>query len=121
MTEDSECLYLTAAGEGTIAEALAMWRAVAARLETSSVFRILFENRIAPPKQPDTTMLGYDFALEFLKIRWKPEVVIAVVCTPERYNDMVFTLEVIMNRSQLVGQAFTDFDEAERWLKAQRV
>jgi hypothetical protein len=116
ITECSDVLCVKATGEGTIAEALAMWRRIAAQINVLPLRHILFENHLAPPRQPETTMIGYDFALEFLNTSWKPGVIIAVVCTPERYDDMKFTLEVIMNRSPLEGRVFTDLVAAKRWL-----
>lgn len=116
ITECSDVLCVTATGEGTIAEALAMWRKVAAQINALPLRHILFNNYLASPKQPETTMIGYDFALKFLTIPWKPGVIIAVVCPLERYDDMKFTLEVIMNRSHLEGKVFTDLAAAKRWL-----
>lgn len=116
ITECSDVLYVQATGEGTIADALAMWRRIAAQINVLPFHHILFENQLAAPRQSETTMTGYDFALEFLTIPWKPGVIIAVVCSPERYDDMKFTLEVIMNRSHLEGKVFTDLAAAKRWL-----
>jgi hypothetical protein len=117
ITECSDVLCVTAIGEGTIADALAMWRRISAQINALPFHHILFDNHLGSPRQSETTMIGYDFALEFLTISWKPGVIMAVVCPPERYNDMKFTLEVIMNRSHLKGKVFTDLAAAKRWLK----